>query len=405
MVRGRPRGVLPALLLLWALASAAGALDASGDDVPGKLHLASGAPAPAEREALRAAAQAGDAAARNNLGVALIEARGDARDLEGGVALLGAAAGAGLAQAQTNLAYLLLDPTLGAVDPAAAARWLEVAANQGFAPAQSMLGRLYQDGRGVPGDSARALSLFHRAAVQGHVRAERYLGRTYHRGIGTAVDLVEAVRWYLAGDAKGDDPSSRGLEEICSAQLIPGCPGEVVVLLREDDGRIGKVLVEAGDGSQVLLEDDFSTSRVGASGEAKAVAAGSDHVSAIFADVLAEMPPEPARYEVLFAAGSATVAPGSETVLAAAIRRVRAELRRRDTVEVIVIGHTDRAGESGDNDRLSRARAEQVRERLLATGIDPARVQAQGRGERAPKVKTPDGTGERRNRRVEILVR
>jgi outer membrane protein OmpA-like peptidoglycan-associated protein len=70
-----------------------------------------------------------------------------------------------------------------------------------------------------------------------------------------------------------------------------------------------------------------------------------------------------------------------------------------------VIGHTDPIGRRRYNAELSLARAERMREMLVAHGIPAERIQARGRGEREPLVATPDDVREPRNRRVEINVR
>ena len=90
---------------------------------------------------------------------------------------------------------------------------------------------------------------------------------------------------------------------------------------------------------------------------------------------------------------------------AALARTVLAEIAARPVADVVVIGHTDRAGELDYNDRLSRQRAEALRARLVELGGDPARISVAGRGEREPLVPTGDGVAEPRNRRAELSVR
>jgi outer membrane protein OmpA-like peptidoglycan-associated protein len=70
-----------------------------------------------------------------------------------------------------------------------------------------------------------------------------------------------------------------------------------------------------------------------------------------------------------------------------------------------VTGHTDREGSDEDNDVLSQRRAEEVLGILAGEGIPRELMTAVGRGERQPKVVTPDGVAEPANRRVEVTVR
>jgi outer membrane protein OmpA-like peptidoglycan-associated protein len=73
--------------------------------------------------------------------------------------------------------------------------------------------------------------------------------------------------------------------------------------------------------------------------------------------------------------------------------------------EIVVIGHTDRAGHQDLNDALARKRAELVAYRLMAAGVPSDRIEVVARGEREPLIPTADGVAEPRNRRVEIKVR
>ena len=73
--------------------------------------------------------------------------------------------------------------------------------------------------------------------------------------------------------------------------------------------------------------------------------------------------------------------------------------------DIMVIGHTDTVGGLEYNDRLSRARAERLRDLLAELGIPAARIEAAGRGKRELLVPTEENVSEARNRRVEINVR
>jgi OmpA-OmpF porin, OOP family len=66
-----------------------------------------------------------------------------------------------------------------------------------------------------------------------------------------------------------------------------------------------------------------------------------------------------------------------------------------------IMGHTDSAGSDLYNENLSLLRAEEVKRRLVSDcGIEPARLEAMGLGERFPKVTTDPAASE--NRRVEF---
>ena len=85
--------------------------------------------------------------------------------------------------------------------------------------------------------------------------------------------------------------------------------------------------------------------------------------------------------------------------------RIVDEIARRPAPDIVVIGHTDRVGAVPYNDTLSLRRAERVRDELVKVGIAAERISVAGRGEREPRVPTPDEVPEPRNRRVEINIR
>lgn len=73
--------------------------------------------------------------------------------------------------------------------------------------------------------------------------------------------------------------------------------------------------------------------------------------------------------------------------------------------EVIVAGHADRVGNPEANLRLSRARAEAVRARLVAGGVPASKITVKYFGEKMPLISTGDNTPNANNRRVLVVVR
>ena len=71
---------------------------------------------------------------------------------------------------------------------------------------------------------------------------------------------------------------------------------------------------------------------------------------------------------------------------------------------VRVEGHTDDVGSAKKNLELSQARAEAVREQLIAKGIEPDQLQAIGYGNSRPLDKRRTAEARARNRRVEFII-
>lgn len=181
--------------------------------------------------------------------------------------------------------------------------------------------------------------------------------------------------------------------------LLGACANERVILLPSNDGRPSAVVVRDGGGEVVLDKPYAATTR--SAGGKDTYQSSADDVRARFAQALAAQPPRPSNYVLYFEAGGNVLTAESQ----AAMVSIRQEIAQRAASEVMVIGHTDRVGSAEANDRLSRKRAESLRDLLIESGIAADKLEAVGRGERDPLVPTDDDVDEPRNRRVEISVR
>lgn len=181
--------------------------------------------------------------------------------------------------------------------------------------------------------------------------------------------------------------------------LLGACANERVILLPSNDGRPSAVVVRDGGGEVVLDKPYAATTR--SAGGKDTYQSSADDVRARFAQSLAAQPPRPSNYVLYFEAGGNVLTAESQ----AAMVSIRQEIAQRAASEVMVIGHTDRVGSAEANDRLSRKRAESLRDLLIESGIAADKLEAVGRGERDPLVPTDDDVDEPRNRRVEISVR
>nr|WP_111656736.1 Ig-like domain-containing protein [Isoalcanivorax indicus] len=102
---------------------------------------------------------------------------------------------------------------------------------------------------------------------------------------------------------------------------------------------------------------------------------------------------------ILFATNSAAL---TERGLAA-VARVAEYLGQSDT-RLRIVAHTDSQGAAAYNQQLSERRAASVMEALIAQGVDPTRLESQGRGEEAPIADNSTAEGRQQNRRVEFIV-
>jgi len=67
-------------------------------------------------------------------------------------------------------------------------------------------------------------------------------------------------------------------------------------------------------------------------------------------------------------------------------------------------GYTDDVGSPADNRKLSEERAVNVRAQLIALGVEPYRLEAEGYGEAHPVAENSTESGRAMNRRISMLV-
>jgi FOG: TPR repeat, SEL1 subfamily len=158
-----------------------------------------------DASALKAAAEAGDMAAANQLGSALLWGYGGVdQDAEAATLLLSKAAEAGDAQAQSTLGQAYLWGTPLAKNLAEADRLLSAAVAQGNSEAMRVLGQQLIGGWVMPQDIDRGLPLLEEAAGQGDVRAKIALGEFDLYGKPLAKDWERAEALFEEAAAAGD---------------------------------------------------------------------------------------------------------------------------------------------------------------------------------------------------------
>lgn len=105
--------------------------------------------------------------------------------------------------------------------------------------------------------------------------------------------------------------------------------------------------------------------------------------------------------DVLFELDKARLKPGAKRSLRQLVRALRDAPKTRIRIE----GYTDSTGSYAYNMRLSRERAESVRDYLVAHGIDADLITAVGLGEQYPVATNETVAGRQQNRRVEVIFR
>jgi outer membrane protein OmpA-like peptidoglycan-associated protein len=104
----------------------------------------------------------------------------------------------------------------------------------------------------------------------------------------------------------------------------------------------------------------------------------------------------------LFEFDKADLKPEGKAQLDAYREKAKADLSSAEKVRVV--GYTDNTGTAEHNSKLSKQRAEAVRDYLVSGGVDPKKVDAIGAADANPVADNSTKEGQAKNRRVEIEV-
>jgi outer membrane protein OmpA-like peptidoglycan-associated protein len=180
---------------------------------------------------------------------------------------------------------------------------------------------------------------------------------------------------------------------------LTGCAKNYVVLLPDNDGSIGQVLVTSAQQNTLLDKKSQGTFIGGTQRDTFTVT--DEQLQKDFGAALAASPKKPVSYLLYFETGQAVLTKASQ----AEIPKIKEDISQRPGVDVAVIGHTDTKGAASANYALGLARAKQVLVLIGDAGVSTERLSVESHGEKNLLVATPDDTDEPRNRRVEVIVR
>jgi outer membrane protein OmpA-like peptidoglycan-associated protein len=184
--------------------------------------------------------------------------------------------------------------------------------------------------------------------------------------------------------------------------VLTSCGKNMVVLIPDPDGNVGKLVVANEGGQQVLSEANQSVTTTDRKVSPSEVTKLSDNkIRSTFAEALAARPVPPAKFILYFLSDSTELTDASKAVLPQIIQTIQ----ERGSTDIVISGHTDTVGTREYNYKVSLDRAKAIYDILVASGAVPANITVTSHGEGNPLIKTADNVSEPRNRRVEVVIR
>jgi len=186
-----------------------------------------------------------------------------------------------------------------------------------------------------------------------------------------------------------------------SAPPSSGRSRDLVVLLPDEHGKTGAILVSGAGGERLLTKPREAVEVAGDAPPGEPYRMPEREVSALLGPALKALPKPPAHFILYFRHNSAELTDASRAQLPEVYRTIR----ERAPVDISVVGHTDTVGDGQYNHQLSLRRARAVATLLAAEGVRPSILDVTSHGKDNPLVPTGDQVPEPRNRRVEVTVR
>lgn len=174
-----------------------------------------------------------------------------------------------------------------------------------------------------------------------------------------------------------------------------------VILLPEDDGSVGEVVVKNKFSSTVLNKAYTYTEVEGDSSDLLSQPTDEIQIKNEY-QALFDVEPMKAAHFILYFKHDSTILTEPSRALIPEILKIAKD---REPSETSVIGHTDSIGKSEYNNKLAFERANIIGKILKTSGITLKNLQIKSHGENDPLIVTDDNVYEVKNRRVEIMIR
>jgi outer membrane protein OmpA-like peptidoglycan-associated protein len=181
--------------------------------------------------------------------------------------------------------------------------------------------------------------------------------------------------------------------------LLGHAPTTTVVLMPDEDGGVGRVVVNTQQDEYVLTQPRTFvrvSKRISPPKEMD-----QKTINRVFGPALEMQVPQPVSFQLYFQSGSSIPDSASSELLTEIMQLIN----ERPYPQVSIIGHTDTMGDKELNNLLSMERAEAIRAMLADEGVSSEIMEVSAHGQNDPLVPTGPDVSEPRNRRVEILVR
>ena len=177
--------------------------------------------------------------------------------------------------------------------------------------------------------------------------------------------------------------------------------GVKVILLPEEDGKVGTISLIDNKGKEHTLNKPYETLEINDGGKISNIVVSKQELSSKYGNLLEALPKKLKNYYFFFDTGSASLTEKQIKEIKGVAKTISSNVVHK----VICIGHSDSTGTDEINEKISKNRAQTVADELIVNGVDKALITLKYYGDANPLVKTKVNESNDKNRRVEIILK
>ena len=153
--------------------------------------------------------------------------------------------------------------------------------------------------------------------------------------------------------------------------FLSACTHTTVVLMPDEDGKVGAISVKTKEGEQTVDKAyNYTAIRMLMAQPSAVRATSAEKVQEKYGKTLQAQPSKPVSYILYFVIGTSDLTPESQAM----VPKVIATVKERSPTEISIIGHTDTTGSSQINAKISMERAQAVEVLLRNANSDLGRI-------------------------------
>lgn len=182
--------------------------------------------------------------------------------------------------------------------------------------------------------------------------------------------------------------------------MTPVDDSKTSIVLGDKSGQKNAIVIKAKK-AELVVDEPLQMVKLKADGKiSKPVKISPENLKGMFGDAMDAAPQKAFRTNIFFEEKTEFNREGSKEIF-----KIIKQIKKRQPCIVDIIGYTDTKGTKKENFITSEKRAGKVKTLLIESGVKIVKINIFAYGEAGQLIPTKDNVSEKRNRRVEVVIR